>query len=189
MMLICLLNLQNLSLTGPMYNVLPPIIMVLWRMGPYKTTCSFLYNRVIFHFHDYGRKGNRFGFLYLKNLGTKKFSKDCHPKPLDPRIASKKKKPQNTFELRPPTLFARSCLICDHAIAWHFHFFWYYWSFFLQLAQQLRPGLPVWVPSAASSAQTPLIVCYCALCMRRMFYSRLTSRSCICRSCLQDGLN
>ena len=90
MMLICLLNLQNLSLTGPMYNVLPPIIMVLWRVGPYKTTCSFLYNRVIFHFHDYGRKGNGFGFLYRK-ISAKCFSKDCNPKPLDPRTQAKPK--------------------------------------------------------------------------------------------------
>ena len=35
--------------------ILPPIIMEVVSMGPYKI--SFLYNGAIFHFHDYGRTG------------------------------------------------------------------------------------------------------------------------------------
>ena len=36
-------------------TTLPPTIMFQWKMGP--SNSSFLRFRVIFHFHDYGRKG------------------------------------------------------------------------------------------------------------------------------------
>ena len=42
--------------SNDLVSTLPPTIMVQWKMGP--SNMSFLSFRVIFHFHDYGRKGN-----------------------------------------------------------------------------------------------------------------------------------
>ncbi len=50
---------------------LPPIIMVSWKMGP--SNSSFLSFRVIFHFHDHGRKDSWTLNKYKKiNEGTAK---------------------------------------------------------------------------------------------------------------------
>ena len=68
-------NHQKKTLT---LHTLPPIIMVQWPIGVSPIVVSFSFG-VVFHFHDYGRKGNdSFGRCWWEMLWIRKYGHGLH---------------------------------------------------------------------------------------------------------------